>query len=64
MDATQRKALQCILLCRTDRYLSDELKAKVALFCNVTQDAVITAKDVDCIYDVPLVFAAASQECQ
>jgi len=45
-----------ILLCRTDRFLPDEIKAKIALFCNVSQDAVITAKDVDCIYEVPLVF--------
>ncbi|MGB5987040.1 MAG: CTP synthase, partial [Desulfobacterales bacterium] len=45
-----------ILLCRTDRYLSDSIKQKIALFCNVGQDAVITAKDVDWIYEVPLVF--------
>ena len=45
-----------ILLCRTDRYLSDSIKKKIALFCNVGQDAVITAKDVDWIYEVPLVF--------
>jgi CTP synthase len=45
-----------ILLCRTDRYLAPEIKAKIALFCNVSQDAVITAKDVDCIYEVPLIF--------
>ena len=45
-----------ILLCRTDRYLSDDIKRKIALFCNVSKDAVITAKDVDCIYEVPLVF--------
>jgi CTP synthase len=45
-----------ILLCRTDRYLSKELKSKIALFCNVSEDAVITAKDVDCIYEVPLIF--------
>jgi CTP synthase len=45
-----------ILLCRTDRYLSKEIKSKIALFCNVSNDAVITAKDVDCIYEVPLVF--------
>jgi CTP synthase len=45
-----------ILLCRTDRYLSKDIKAKIALFCNVGEDAVITAKDVDCIYEVPLVF--------
>jgi len=45
-----------ILLCRTDRYLSDGIKKKIALFCNVGEDAVITAKDVDWIYEVPLVF--------
>ncbi len=45
-----------ILLCRTDRYLSAEIKRKIALFCNVGVDEVITAKDVDCIYEVPLVF--------
>ncbi|MGD2272390.1 MAG: CTP synthase [Desulfobacterales bacterium] len=45
-----------ILLCRTDRYLPNDIKAKIALFCNVGVDAVITAKDVDCIYEVPLVF--------
>jgi len=45
-----------ILLCRTDRYLADDIKAKIALFCNVSTEAVITAKDVDCIYEVPLVF--------
>jgi CTP synthase len=45
-----------ILLCRTDRYLSKDIKAKIALFCNVGIDAVVTAKDVECIYEVPLVF--------
>jgi CTP synthase len=45
-----------ILLCRTDRYLSEDIKSKIALFCNVGTDAVITAKDVDNIYEVPLVF--------
>ena len=45
-----------ILLCRTDRYLSKEIKSKIALFCNVGVDAVVTAKDVECIYEVPLVF--------
>jgi CTP synthase len=46
-----------ILLCRTDRFLSRELKDKIALFCNVGNEAVITAKDVASIYEVPLVFA-------
>lgn len=45
-----------ILLCRTDRYLPKDIKSKISLFCNVSEDAVITAKDVDCIYEVPLVF--------
>lgn len=45
-----------ILLCRTDRYLSKAIKSKIALFCNVSDDAVITAKDVECIYEVPLIF--------
>ncbi len=44
-----------ILLCRTERMLSSEMKAKIALFCNVDKGAVITAKDVSCIYEVPLV---------
>jgi CTP synthase len=45
-----------ILLCRTDRYLSRDIKSKIALFCNVEEEAVITAKDVASIYEVPLVF--------
>ncbi|HEX4486777.1 MAG TPA: CTP synthase, partial [Terriglobales bacterium] len=45
-----------ILLCRTDRFLSKELKSKIALFCNVEDGAVITAKDVASVYEVPIVF--------
>ncbi|MGA3173846.1 MAG: CTP synthase [Syntrophorhabdales bacterium] len=45
-----------ILLCRTEEYLPAALKDKIALFCNVEKDAVITAKDVDTIYAVPLMF--------
>jgi len=45
-----------LLLCRTDRYLEPKVKAKIAHFCNVDENAVITAKDVECIYEVPLVF--------
>jgi CTP synthase len=45
-----------VLLCRTDRYLDKKIKAKIAHFCNVEEEAVITAKDVDCIYEVPLIF--------
>jgi CTP synthase len=45
-----------VLLCRTDRYLPPGIKSKIALFCDVEEEAVITAKDVDTIYEVPLVF--------
>ena len=44
-----------ILLCRTDRFLADDIKKKIALFCNLKIEAVITAKDVDNIYEIPLV---------
>src|SRR5438309_4258353 len=43
-----------ILLCRSDRPLSHDLRSKIALFCNVKESAVINAQDVDTIYDVPL----------
>jgi CTP synthase len=45
-----------ILLCRSDRVLSRELRSKIALFCNVKEGAVITAQDVGTIYEVPLAF--------
>ena len=45
-----------ILVCRTEVPLTKELKEKIALFCNVPVDAVITAIDVDTIYEVPLHF--------
>jgi CTP synthase len=47
-----------ILLCRTDRFLDPDIKRKIALFCDVAEEAVITAKDVPTIYEVPLVLAA------
>jgi CTP synthase len=46
-----------ILLCRTDRFLDQDIKRKIALFCDVEEEAVITAKDVSSIYEVPLVLA-------
>jgi CTP synthase len=46
-----------ILLCRTDRFLTHEIKGKIALFCNLEERAVIAAKDVASIYEVPLTFA-------
>jgi len=45
-----------ILICRTEVPLTDELKAKIGLFCSLPKDAVITAIDVDSIYEVPLCF--------
>src|SRR4029450_2454855 len=45
-----------ILLCRTDRYLPPGIKSKIALFCDVEEEAVITAKDVETDGEVPLVF--------
>ncbi len=45
-----------ILLCRTDRLLSPDIKSKISLFCNVEKDAVITAKNVETVYEVPIVF--------
>jgi CTP synthase len=46
-----------MLLCRSERPLSDELKAKISLFCDVEPKAVISARDVESVYEVPLVFA-------
>lgn len=45
-----------ILLCRTENFLSDDIKRKIALFCNVEVSCVFTAKDVNCIYEVPLIY--------
>jgi CTP synthase len=46
-----------ILVCRSDHWLSPELKKKIALFCNVAESRVISAQDVDTIYAVPVEFA-------
>jgi CTP synthase len=43
-----------VILCRTDRFLPRSVKQKIALFCNVDEDAVISAKDAESIYEVPL----------
>src|SRR3990167_4663811 len=45
-----------VLLCRTEKKLSKSLRSKIALFCNVDPEAVIEARDVDSIYQIPLVF--------
>ena len=47
-----------VLLGRTDRLLPPEIKAKVALFCDVPEEAVVTARDVETIYEVPLVYSS------
>ena len=46
-----------ILMCRSERELPNDVKEKIALFCDVDPQAVITAKDVDSVYECPLVFA-------
>lgn len=43
-----------ILICRSEKSLTDKVKAKIALFCNVSEEAVIEARDVNDIYEVPL----------
>lgn len=48
-----------ILLCRTDRAIPQEERRKLGLFCNVRENAVIEARDVDSIYDVPSAYHAA-----
>lgn len=45
------------LLCRTDRDLDDDIKRKIALFCNVPQQRVVTARDARSIYEVPVLLA-------
>jgi CTP synthase len=45
-----------ILICRTEKTLSDEVKEKISLFCNVRKEAVIESPDVASIYQIPLVF--------
>ena len=45
-----------ILICRTEKTLSEEVKEKISLFCSIRKEAVIEAKDVETIYEVPLVF--------
>ncbi len=46
-----------LLLCRTETELSEELRAKIALFCDVDREAVIGARDVSSVYQIPAIFA-------
>lgn len=49
-----------IILCRSETKLNKELKAKIALFCNVDEDSVIDLYDVDTIYEVPLILSKSN----
>jgi CTP synthase len=51
-----------MLLCRCDRRIPDGERRKIALFCNVQPEAVITAIDVDTIYDVPINYHAEGMD--
>ncbi|MGB7761793.1 MAG: CTP synthase [Bryobacteraceae bacterium] len=46
-----------ILVCRSERFIAKEMKEKIALFCDVDVEAVVTARDVKSVYEVPLMFA-------
>jgi len=47
-----------ILICRSERFIAQEMKEKIALFCDVDIEAVVTARDVKSVYQVPVTFAA------
>lgn len=53
-----------ILVCRTEKDLSEDIKAKLALFCDVDREAVIQLKDAASIYEVPLMLAQEGFDCQ
>lgn len=53
-----------ILVCRTEKDLSEDIKAKLALFCDVDREAVIQLKDAASIYEVPLMLAKEGFDCQ
>src|SRR5450432_4515227 len=46
-----------ILVCRCERFIPQEMKEKIALFCDVDEEAVVTARDVESVYEVPIAFA-------
>ena len=53
-----------ILVCRTEHPINDDIRRKLALFCNVERSAVIEALDADTIYDVPLLMAKERLDTQ
>ncbi len=46
-----------ILICRSERFIPQEMKEKIALFCDVDVEAVVTARDVASVYEIPVSFA-------
>ena len=52
------------LICRADRELDEDLKAKIALFCNVRPSRVITARDAKSIYEVPVLLAEQGMDAE
>jgi CTP synthase len=53
-----------ILLCRSERHISDDLKRKIALFCNVAESCVISMQDVKTIYEVPVELSKEGLDAQ
>jgi CTP synthase len=53
-----------VLLCRSDRHIPEDLKKKIALFCNVAESCVISMQDVDTIYAVPVELAREGLDTQ
>jgi CTP synthase len=53
-----------ILLCRSDRHISEDLKHKIALFCNVAETCVISMEDVKTIYEVPVELSREGLDAQ
>ena len=53
-----------VLLCRSDRHISEDLKKKIALFCNVAESCVISMEDVKTIYEVPVELSKEGLDAQ
>jgi CTP synthase len=53
-----------VLLCRSDRHISEDLKKKIALFCNVADSCVISMEDVKTIYEVPVELSKEGLDAQ
>jgi CTP synthase len=53
-----------ILLCRSERHISSDLKRKIALFCNVVESCVISMEDVKTIYEVPVAVSKEGLDAQ